>query len=115
MSAISSIFALQLGPALASATMSLLLWLPFWIGVLVILLAVVVVAMLPDFSPAQPTAPRQQDERQPLLLSSALASRHPTTLKKAISIQFSAIKIVLTSHPRNYGLLLASFVLTSLA
>ncbi|KAH6847206.1 hypothetical protein B0I37DRAFT_397483 [Chaetomium sp. MPI-CAGE-AT-0009] len=51
--AVSSIFSLQLGPALASATMTALLWLPLWLGIAILLLAVPVISALP-----LPPAPR---------------------------------------------------------
>lgn len=45
--AVSSVFSLQLGPALASATMTALLWLPLWLGIAILLLAVPVISALP--------------------------------------------------------------------
>ncbi|KAJ4291389.1 hypothetical protein N0V88_005982 [Collariella sp. IMI 366227] len=45
--AVSSIFSLQLGPALASATMSTLLWLPFWLGIAILLLCILILPPSP--------------------------------------------------------------------
>ncbi|KAG7283956.1 hypothetical protein NEMBOFW57_010314 [Staphylotrichum longicolle] len=75
--AISSIFSLQLGPALASATMTALLWLPLWLGIVLLLLALPVLSALP--SPSSPNShshtspsislPRSPDEEAaPLLI-----------------------------------------------
>ncbi|KAH6623692.1 hypothetical protein F5144DRAFT_595815 [Chaetomium tenue] len=52
--AVSSVFSLQLGPALASATMTALLWLPLWLGIAILLLAVPVVSALPLPQPNSP-------------------------------------------------------------
>lgn len=102
-----------LGPALASASMTLLLWLPFWIGITLLVIAVPVISMLPDHN----TSKDQRDEQsQPLLSSPLLKAQDsgPTILQSVID-RFHALRAVLASHPRNFSLLLACFLLASLA
>lgn len=102
-----------LGPALASASMTLLLWLPFWIGITLLVIAVPIISMLPDHN----TTKDQRDEQsQPLLSSPLLKAQdsHPTILQSVIR-RFQALRLALASHPRNFSLLLACFLLASLA
>jgi MFS family permease len=102
-----------LGPALASASMTLLLWLPFWIGITLLAIAIPVISMLPDHN----TAKNQRDEQsQPLLSSPLLKAQdsRPTILHSVIN-RFHALRTALASHPRNFSLLLACFLLASLA
>lgn len=102
-----------LGPALASASMTLLLWLPFWIGITLLVAAIPVISMLPDHKIAKD----QRDEQsQPLLSSPLLKAQdsRPTILHSVIN-RFYALRAALASHPRNFSLLLACFLLASLA
>lgn len=102
-----------LGPALASASMTLLLWLPFWIGITLLGFAIPIISMLPD----QNTAKDQRDEQsQPLLSSPLLKAQdsRPTILRSVMN-RFHALRVALASHPWNFSLLLACFFLASLA
>lgn len=102
-----------LGPALASASMTLLLWLPFWIGITLLGVAIPTISMLPDHS----TAKEQQDEQsQPLLSSPLLKAQdsRPTILHSVVN-RFQSLRVALASHPWNFSLLLACFLLASLA
>ncbi|KAK3937026.1 major facilitator superfamily domain-containing protein [Diplogelasinospora grovesii] len=119
MNAISSIFAFQLGPALASASMSVLLWLPFWIGIVLLLLAIPTISLLPwELGPGVDT---HYEERDPLLWSSRRTAkrnrplRHKISLKRVMFERVYNIREILTTHPRNFALLLCGFLLTSLA
>ncbi len=107
MNAMSSIFAFQLGPALASVTMDALIWLPFWIGIMLLLLAVPVILLVP--------VPQEGQERSSEGEETLLASTDPPSAKDSISTHIASVKEILTSHPRNFTLLLTSFFLTSLA
>ncbi|KAG8162542.1 hypothetical protein KVR01_008307 [Diaporthe batatas] len=102
-----------LGPALASASMTLLLWLPFWIGITLLGVAVAIIPMLPDHEIAKD----QRDEQsQPLLSSPLLKAQDsgPTILHSVIG-RFQALRAALATHPWNFSLLLACFLLASLA
>lgn len=112
MSSISYIVAL-LGPALASATMSVLLWLPFWIGICLLLLAIPTISSLPS----EPSSPGSRAyEEFPSLLQSTRGDRDSDlTLFLGTKRRLRAFCSFLVSHPRNFGLLLATFFLTSLA
>jgi hypothetical protein len=104
-----------LGPALASASMTLLLWLPFWIGIALLAAAVPIISVLPDHNIT--TKEDQRDEQsQPLLSSPLLKAQdsRPSILHSVIS-RFHALRTALASHPRNFSLLLACFLLASLA
>ncbi|KAJ0117284.1 hypothetical protein J7T55_003695 [Diaporthe amygdali] len=112
MSSISYVVNL-LGPALASASMTLLLWLPFWIGITLLIMAIPVISMLPDHN----TAFDGRDEQsQPLLSSPLLKAQDsgPSFLHSVID-RFHVLRAALASHPRNFSLLLACFLLASLA
>ncbi|VUC31593.1 unnamed protein product [Clonostachys rosea] len=117
MSSISYVVAL-LGPALGSATMSILLWLPFLLGVALLLVAVPVILGL-SFSPGHVSSdPDTEEQRQGLLSSPVLKAQDS---QKRDSIFYSVVAHVrvlldiITGHPRNFSLLLFSFFLTSLA
>lgn len=117
MSSVSYVVAL-LGPALASATMSVRLWLPFFIGICVLLLAMVIIPSTPSHISALPshTSVHIAEERSHLLSSPILKAqdsrRNPLhSITEHIGVLFTTI----TSHPRNFSLLLLSFLLTSLA
>lgn len=102
-----------LGPALASASMTLLLWLPFWIGITLLVIAIPIISMLPDNNAAKD---HRDQQSQPLLSSPLLKAQdsEPTILRSVID-RFRALRAVLASHPRNFSLLLACFLLASLA
>jgi hypothetical protein len=100
-----------LGPALASMTMSALLWLPFYIGIVLLLAAAVVIGALPTHKDSGSA----RDDSEPLLSSPLLKAQDQPSLVASISYRFIGMKAALSSHPRNFTLLLASFFLTSLA
>lgn len=113
MSSISYVVNL-LGPALASLSMTVRLWLPFWIGIGLLLAAVPVIRMLPDHAPSSCS---YDEQAQPLLSSPLLKAQDandPSTLHLVIE-RFRALKQVLASHSRNFTLMLICFLLTSLA
>lgn len=115
MSSISYVVNL-LGPALASVSMTIMLWLPFWIGTGLLLAAVPVIRMLPDHTAS---SPRGRDEQsQPLLSSPLLKAQDANDSSSswhAVIERFRTLKQVLTSHSRNFSLMLICFLLTSLA
>ncbi|KAH8668425.1 major facilitator superfamily transporter [Xylariales sp. PMI_506] len=119
MSSISYVVAL-LGPALASATMTVVLWLPFWIGVSLLVLAIPTISLLPDRPAAtersrSPVCPADEQSR-PLLSSPVLkAQNSEPSMLQSILKRLVALKQALGSHPRNLTLLFISFFLTSLA
>lgn len=112
MSSISYVVNL-LGPALASLCMTILLWLPFWIGVALLLAAVLVIRLLPDHAPSSAYADEQS---QPLLSSPLLKAQdaHDSFLH-SVDQRFRKFRHVLASHTRNFSLMLICFLLTSLA
>ena len=101
-----------LGPALASATMSILLWLPFYIGIALLLAATLAISLLPSH---EPTPPASNDDSEPLLSSPLLKAQDHPPLLTSLSHRFATTATTLTAHPRNFTLLLVSFLLTSLA
>jgi hypothetical protein len=109
MSSISYVVAL-LGPALASATMSIMLWLPFWIGIALLLSCLPIIALLPNAGDGSLLRAREAPS-SPLL--KATESRR--TLLRSIAKRFSRLFGIITTHSRNFTLLLFSFFLTSLA
>lgn len=112
MSSISYVVNL-LGPALASLSMTILLWLPFWIGIALLLIAVPVIRMLPDHTPAS----RCSDEQSRPLLSSPLLKAQDANPSMLYSVKerLRKLRAVLGSHSRNFSLMLVCFLLTSLA
>lgn len=104
-----------LGPALASASMTLLLWLPFWIGITLLGVAIPMISMLPGRDTAK-NQRRGDEQSQPLLSSPLLKAQdsRPTILHSAVN-RFNALRAALASHPWNFSLLLACFLLASLA
>lgn len=117
--AVSAIFVAQLGPALASGTMSILLWLPLCAGVVLLLAAVPVISGLPASNTGSSRRQHDQESTAPLLPQD-LPYRSPPTLsitsfKESVSDRISSVFKVITSYPPNFTLLLASFFLTSLA
>ncbi|KAK0625451.1 hypothetical protein B0T17DRAFT_273614 [Bombardia bombarda] len=129
MNAISSIFLSQLGPALASASMSVLLWLPFWTGILLLLLAIPVISLIPSSPVAaaashhkspRPSVSAQDDsdfDTAPLLPANSHQRPYtpPIGLASSVVHRFRAIVKIVTSYPVNFSLLLCGFFLTSLA
>ncbi|KAL2151426.1 hypothetical protein VTH82DRAFT_6524 [Thermothelomyces myriococcoides] len=136
--AVSSIFSSQLGPALASATMSTLLWLPLWLGIAILLLAIPVISVLP--LPSTRSHPGMVDEEEgaadddrhqyvtPLLAAAASAGGrrggrgrrkggrlHIRTLRSLGARRVGALLGLLTGPTRSLVLLLAVFFLASLA
>lgn len=118
MNAVSSIFSLQLGPAIASATMSTMLWLPLWLGIVLLLLAIPAISTLAPstrYRESPPGADEENADHAPLLRSSA---RHDTPLaglKSATSGRFRSMLALLTNPSRNFVFLLTCFFLASLA
>lgn len=105
-----------LGPALASASMSLFLWLPFCIGIMLLLIAVQAVHSLPTEQFRFPAADDMEGHRQPLLSSPRLkAQDRQRSLASSVLYRFDVIRSIVASHPWNFSLLLISFFLTSLA
>ncbi|KAK4192341.1 hypothetical protein QBC35DRAFT_247478 [Podospora australis] len=118
--AVSGVFSLQLGPALASATMSALIWLPLWLGILLLLLAAVVISNLPaNPIPRRQTPPisSHEDETTAPLIpsSSSFYPQRKPTLKAVITHRFNILLNLLTNPSRNFILLLLTFFLASLA
>lgn len=119
MSSVSYVVAL-LGPALSSITMSILLPLPFFLGIGLLLAALPTVARLPAREtrrPNSPTESRADDEVTQSLLSLPILKAQDarkSTLSSIIEHIRNLVRLV-TSHPRNFSLLLFSFFLTSLA
>lgn len=118
MGSISYVVAL-LGPALASATMTLVLWLPFLLGIILLLLAVPMISLLPDhpgLGASDPSATLADEQSRPLISSPLLkAQSTETTAFQAIIKRARTLKSMVASHPRNLILLFISFFLTSLA
>ncbi|KAL1843468.1 hypothetical protein VTJ49DRAFT_1578 [Mycothermus thermophilus] len=117
--ATSSVFALQLGPALASATMTVLLWLPLWIGIALLALAVPVISALPlprthSHHEGQHHA-NDEDRESTAPLMSASTTMKPVTLKHRAVARLRAVVGLVANPTRNFALLLAVFFLASLA
>lgn len=119
MSSVSYVVAL-LGPALSSATMSVMLPLPFFLGIGLLLAGLPTIARLPSQNSgrtAETTSPSDEEVTQGLLSSPVLKARDARGLSvfsSVISHIRSLLRLV-TSHPGNFSLLLFSFFLTSLA
>ncbi|EGZ69843.1 hypothetical protein NEUTE2DRAFT_160160 [Neurospora tetrasperma FGSC 2509] len=117
--AVSAIFAAQLGPALASGTMSILLWLPLCAGVVLLLAAVPVISGLPASNTGSHRRQHDQESIAPLLPQDLPYRPDPTlsitSFKESVSGRISSVFKVITSYPPNFTLLLASFFFTSLA
>ncbi|KAF4452828.1 Amino acid adenylation [Fusarium austroafricanum] len=116
MSSVSYVVAL-LGPALASSTMTLSLWLPFWLGILLLLLAVPTIQMLPASKQTKAKADDDDEGQHEPLLSSPLlkAQEDQKPLLYSVAERLQTIKAIVVSHPKTFSLLLFSFMLTSLA
>ncbi|RGP80057.1 hypothetical protein FLONG3_1828 [Fusarium longipes] len=116
MSSVSYVVAL-LGPAMASATMSLSLLLPFWLGIMLLTLGIPAIRMLPSHLSMNQNTDDPDEEQQEPLLSSPLLKAHEDdrSFISSVAERFQTIKEIITSHPKNFTLLLCSFMLTSLA
>jgi hypothetical protein len=116
MSSVSYVVAL-LGPALASSTMTLSLWLPFWLGTFLLSLAVPTIQMLPtQGNTNKGTDGDDESQHEPLLSSPRMkAQSHHEPLLQSVIDRLQTIKTIVVSHPKNFSLLLFSFMLTSLA
>ncbi|KAI8958431.1 MFS general substrate transporter [Daldinia sp. FL1419] len=102
------------GPGLAGATMTLNLFLPFLLGICLLLLAVPMVSLLVD--PTHIPAASEDEQRQPLISSPILKAQesHASILRPVIE-RIRTLYAIVRSHPMNLILLLVSFFLTSLA
>ncbi|KAH7220193.1 hypothetical protein BKA60DRAFT_596489 [Fusarium oxysporum] len=116
MSSVSYVVAL-LGPALASSTMTLSLWLPFWLGITLLSLAVPTIQMLStQGNTDKGTDGDDESQHEPLLSSPRIkAQSHHEPLLQSVIGRLQTIKTIIVSHPKNFSLLLFSFMLTSLA
>ncbi|KAF4498040.1 Zeaxanthin epoxidase, chloroplastic [Fusarium agapanthi] len=116
MSSVSYVVAL-LGPALASSTMTLSLWLPFWLGIFLLSLAVPTIQMLPMQGNTDKAADGDDEsQHEPLLSSPRIkAQSHQEPLLQSVINRLQTIKNIIVSHPKNFSLLLFGFMLTSLA
>ncbi|KAL2255071.1 hypothetical protein VTK26DRAFT_4198 [Humicola hyalothermophila] len=114
--AVTSIFSSQLGPAAASATMTMLLWLPLWIGIILLFLTIPVVSALPRAVAHHRLASdtEEGDTASPLISTPARAfpslDHKPSTASR-----FRSVLAILTNPSRNFLLLLTCFFLASLA
>lgn len=114
-----------MGPSLASFTMSQSLWLPFWIGIALLLAAIPTIYLLPEtknhpskYSPEpDPAAPEtdpllRQRPSSPTRYSNAFkVDKRPSN--HIIQTVMTLIRLIIGR--RNFQLLLASFLLTALA
>ncbi|KAK6209050.1 hypothetical protein LQW54_006650 [Pestalotiopsis sp. IQ-011] len=115
MSSISYVVAL-LGPALASASMSVLLWLPFFVGITLLLLAVPTISLVPDHPDATYDDRAADEQSRPLISSPLLKAQDAdASVITAISKRYETLRGMLASHTRNLLMLFISFFLTSLA
>jgi hypothetical protein len=108
-----------LGPALASAAMTVALSLPFFIGICLLFLAVPVVSLLPiprHRSEILQPGTGNDEQRRPLISSPVLKAQSSTSpVWLSILERVGTLFSVVTSRSRNLGLLLAGFFLTALA
>ncbi|KUI62778.1 hypothetical protein VP1G_09900 [Cytospora mali] len=112
MSSISYIVNL-LGPALASASMTVLLWLPFYIGIALLAIAIPIISMLPYHGAS---SSHRDEQAEPLLSSPLLKAQNSEhSALQSVANRFRTLKTILASHPRNFSLLLICFLLASLA
>ena len=114
-----------MGPSLASFTMSQSLWLPFWIGIALLLAAIPTIYLLPETkshtskysSEPDPTAPEAdpllgQRSSSPIRYSNAFeGDKRPSN--RITQTVMTLIRLIIGR--RNFQLLLASFLLTALA
>lgn len=99
--------------------MTVLLWLPFWLGIILLVLGIPAISRLPDQASAgrSPVTNFQRSgQTQPLLSSPILkAQGSETTVTKAVIDRLRTLRAILASHPRNLTLLFVCFFLSSLA
>jgi MFS family permease len=125
MGSVSYVVAL-LGPALASITMSAFLWLPFILGVALLMLASSAVHRLPSSIQVHSRGPREplatssdpEEQRQHLLSSPTLKAQSSVqegSTFRAVVGHVRELSSIVSTHPRNFSLLLIGFFLTSLA
>ncbi|KAI1771518.1 major facilitator superfamily transporter [Hypoxylon cercidicola] len=102
------------GPGLAGATMTLSIFLPIWIGICLLLLAIPMIALIQDPTHIPPAA--EDEQRRPLISSPNLKARtSKASLLSPVTERIRTLHSIIRSHPRNFALLLVSFFLTSLA
>ncbi|KAK4101902.1 hypothetical protein N658DRAFT_523558, partial [Parathielavia hyrcaniae] len=100
--AVSSIFSLQLGPALAAASMGSLLWRPLWIGIVLLLLAIPLISTLAASSARRRLpAPAAGEE-------DALITRRPSPSLKTTTTRRFRTTLALMANPTHNFLLLMS-------
>lgn len=113
-----------LGPALASITMSILLWFPFCIGVLLLGVAASAVSKLPSspgdegYMPSPSPSSDPEEQRQHLLSSPVLKAReyiNDASIWRSVGDHVRELLNIISTHPRNFSLLLLGFFFTSLA
>lgn len=119
MGSISYVVALG-APALAAASMTVLIWLPFWICIVLLLLAIPAVSLLPDHlgkgKTNHPDNDSQLEQAEPLLSSSAPAApKSKSSVMRAVLERFRTLRSITASHPRNLTLMFICFFLSSLA
>ncbi len=102
--------------------MSTLLWLPFWIGIALLLFAIPVISTLPPASTSLVTAttttttqPLPATTEEQSLLSTPATNPHPNNLRSTTRRRLRTVLALLTDPTRNRALLLAVFFLASLA
>jgi hypothetical protein len=100
--------------------MTTLLWLPFWIGIALLLLAIPVISSLPPSTPTHHhPASFSEDEEGGSATTDPLLPTPPTTttpdLKSRTTTRLNTIRSLLTNPSRNLVLLLTVFFLASLA
>ncbi|OTB13863.1 hypothetical protein K445DRAFT_384818 [Daldinia sp. EC12] len=102
------------GPGLASATMTLNLFLPFFIGIFLLLLAIPTVSLLID--PTHTLTTPEDEQRRPLISSPILKAQEvDSSILRPVVERIRTLYYIVKSHPMNLILLLVSFFLTSLA
>lgn len=119
MGSISYVVALG-APALAAASMTVLIWLPFWICIALLLLAVPAVSLLPDHLGKVGTNHSNNDSRleqaEPMIAPSAsTVPKSNGSITRAILERLRTLRSVVASHPRNLTLMFICFFLSSLA
>ena len=94
--------------------MTTLLWLPLWVGILLLLLAIPVISSLPSSSSSTHHKPTPSDEESDPLLSPPPHPAKPN-LQTTTAARFRTVLAILTNPSRNFLLLLTTFFLASLA
>jgi hypothetical protein len=100
--------------------MTTLLWLPLWVGIVLLLLAIPVISSLPPSTPTHHhPASFSEDEEGGSATTDPLLPTPPTTttpdLKSRTTTRLNTIRSLLTNPSRNLVLLLTVFFLASLA